>query len=118
MPAHSTVQNLVRLGKEERKAAIAKARAEKKGKSAVAQRLRGGAGSEDGEEDGNGDDEDEDDRSDVSQVAIAGSPPRTGSGGIHVTVRQKDADRARRFKETEQRSAARNQYWRNRIDRL
>ncbi|VDC05136.1 unnamed protein product [Peniophora sp. CBMAI 1063] len=112
MPTNSTVQNLSRQAKEERRNAVKFARMQRMQRLSPAERLRGGAGSD------REDDEDEDDRSEVSQVAIAGSPPRTGSGGVHVTTRKKDADRARTFKQTEERSAARNRYWRERIDRL
>ena len=94
MPTNSTVQRLQKQAVEERRAA-ARART-------GPQRLRGGAGS--------------DAESDISNVAVAGSPPppTTGSGGIHVTVRKKDADRAERYARTQRRTAARNAYWQGR----
>lgn len=107
MPTHSTVQTLAQQAKQERRAAVAATRQRRGG---APQRLRGGVGSDDEGPEADG--------SRASVEATAGSPPRTGSGGIHVTVRKKDADRAKRFKDTEERSAARNKYWRNRANTL
>ncbi|KZV62879.1 hypothetical protein PENSPDRAFT_692119 [Peniophora sp. CONT] len=97
MPTNTTVNALFEQAKLGRRAAAP---------PATAQRLRGGAGSDEGSDVG----------SDISNVATAGSPPRTttGSGGTHVTNRKKDANRARRFAETQRRTAARDAYWQGR----
>ncbi|VDB89344.1 unnamed protein product [Peniophora sp. CBMAI 1063] len=96
MPTNSTIQSLRQQATRTRRATT----------QPRAQRLRGGAGSDVGS----------DAESNTSHIAVAGSPPppTTGSGGIHVTVRKKDADRAERFARTQRRAAARNAYWQGR----